>query len=94
MTGGWPPAELIEAARRIVLECPNCNGPGAVHWSVPGTGRWVADIWHAGNCPVRWHARNRRAAERDIADALAALLHLADYDVSGRLILARHRAAA
>lgn len=89
----WPPAELRERARAIRLECPDCPGYGTVAWS-QARARWVADLHHSASCPVRRHARSRRAAERDLADVLAVALHLAHYAADGELITVRHRVAA
>ena len=90
----WPPEELRAAARRVVLQCPDCAGEVRVHWSKRRGGRWVADLGHRETCPTRRTSRSRRAAERDLTDELAAALHLADYAIGGDLIMARHRLAA
>lgn len=87
----YPSDELRERARRAVLICPDCAGCVSVHWSKLRGGRWVADFWHQASCPTQRTARSRRAAERDLADALGALLHLADYCADGELIAARHK---
>ena len=89
----WPPRELREAARRVVLACPDCAGVVTVHPGRHKDACWVVDIRHLATCPTQRTARSRRAAERDLTDALAAVLHLGDYAVHGDLITTRHRLA-
>ena len=88
----WPPQAVRAAARRLVLQCPDCPGLGTVRWS-DARGRWMVGMWHHGTCPSRRNARQRRAVDRDLTDLLGAALHLSDYDIDCALILAEHRVA-
>lgn len=88
MATGWPPPDVLQAARDIVVTCPDCAGLGIVRWSKAR--RWVVSVYHHAGCVTRRRASFRRACERDLADTLAVPLHLAQYAAAGDVISIRH----
>jgi hypothetical protein len=76
----------------VTLACPFCQGAVTVSWEA-ATGAPAADIWHSWACRTQAEPVVADQLALDVTYALAPLLDLGDYVVTGELARIRHRVA-